>query len=188
MAIYEIAIAVKDKEGKRKKEGDMVAVIPHGAQWGSAVIDEYLIVLVETSMTLDEMRKMCAQRVYRRKSNGEIISAEELQKLVESEDGESPSNFEVHRKNRYSIPMNGIKTYIPDLDMAKVQDETCKYQPFKTASKLVEGFDGKDGHNYLDKKDMDTTCSVAGKEQEFVINLNTSPPLILDTLTGKKIK
>ncbi len=194
MLKYEIAIAVKDAQefgNPRKKEGDLVAVIPHGAQWGSGVIAPYFIVIVETLASFETIRKMCAQRLYQHKQLGMLTTADDYERITvpieDGGEGGDPQNYEIKYKNRYSIPFNNIKIAISDLNMTKLQDENYIYQPFKTASKLIEGFDGKNGHNLLDIKDMDTTCLVAGIEQELSISLDVMP-IIWDKYTQSFVK
>ena len=51
MAKYELCTAVADStDPLRKQEGDLIAVIPYNAQWGSAVIGSCFIIIVNAKM------------------------------------------------------------------------------------------------------------------------------------------
>ena len=178
MPKYEFAIAIKDEpEGHRKKAGDISSVRPYPRNCGSKTIKEYLIVIVETSRTLEEMKNFTI-----RQFADPNIDSHEKQDIAFME-GQKPI-----AKRRYKIPLNLIKgSFITDLDMTKVTDPECRYQPFKSASQLVEKFDGVGNHQFLEEKDVDTVSSVAGKYKEFCINMDKTP-IIWDKSTNSFIQ
>jgi hypothetical protein len=56
---YEILITAKDElEIGRKKEGDIIDVIPYPHIWGKKELNKYLVVTVENNLTLEQMWKL----------------------------------------------------------------------------------------------------------------------------------
>jgi len=123
MADFEFAIAVKDEEGKRKKQGDIIAVKPAPWDWGRKEVDEYLIVPV-TGLTKEEAHNLC-QPHYDGGVKQEDITVENIPAIV--------------GKRRYNIPLDTIKTgWCADMITVDVEDKTKIYQPLKDAKVVID--------------------------------------------------
>jgi len=114
MAKYELLIAVADeadlKSGhKRKKEGDIIAVVPSPHNWGRKEIDQYLVVPIELDKTLPELKAM-------------------FQPFGELKDG---------KKRRYKIDLATLQSKLAELDLAKVRNKTTIYQPYLKQSEII---------------------------------------------------
>jgi len=191
MPKYELAIAVVDELDHtpgltRKKEGDIICVLPYPTDWGRKVIDEYFIVIVETNATLEEMKRFQKKRLYRDKKTGFLVTEEDYQIATGPETGtKTRTDFEMAAKSRYTIPFLSVQPIV-SLDMNKVKNKTYIYQPFKKASELIKPFENTE--YYLKLYDVDCTAGVISAEQEFSINLDTLPPIIFDKYENKKVK
>lgn len=116
MAKYEFLLAIKDEQDlalvKRKKEGDIVAVRPYPWNWGSSEINEYLVVIMTSPLSITKLRNLY-----------ETVGAG-------------------GKKNRFSIKLNKIKSKYVKFDITKAQDRTYIYQPFKKRSQLLGKLNG----------------------------------------------
>jgi len=193
MPKYELAIAVVDELDHtpgltRKKEGDIICILPYPTDWGRKVIDEYFIVIVETDATLEEMKRFQCRRLYRDKKTAFLVTQEDYEIAIDPETGTKlPTDFEMAAKSRYVIPFSDVQVIAP-LDMNKVRDKQYIYQPFKKASEVVKHFDGKNSKYLLTVNDVDCAAGIISAEQEFSINLDTLPAIIFDKYENKKIK
>ena len=193
MPKYELAIAVVDELDHtpgltRKKEGDIICVLPYPTDWGRKVIDEYFIVIVETDATLEEMKRFQKKRLYRDKKTSFLVTEKDYENAIAPETGTKlPTDFEMAAKSRYVIPFPSIQPIAP-LDINKVRNKTYIYQPFKKASELVKHFDGKKSKYLLTVNDVDCAAGLISAEQEFSINLDTLPAIIFDKYENKKVK
>ena len=82
-------------------------------------------------------------------------------------------------KNRYSIELLALKTnpLMYELDIAKVQDKECVYQPFKTSEDLLLG-----------KPDMFAEIDSGTKPNEFiVVEWSEAEPIVWDNALGKAV-
>lgn len=181
MALYEVAVVIKNGPDTHtsiigKRQGDIVAVKPYPWNWGRKEIDEYLIVIFETTRSVEQVYKT-EESVYLYTKNDSLISQAEANALEALND----MRFKLVYKNRFSIPLAKVLDHITDLDLDKVENKLWIYQPFKKASQLVDKFDGKNKNRLLSLLDVDTYSIAADIEQEFVINLDLYP-IIWDKL------
>lgn len=178
MPKYEIAIAVTDEQDlpsghKRKKEGDIVSVRPYPRNCGRKVINQSLVVIVESNATFQEMLNLTAP-LY---TDG----------LLERPESEILQGIEVKpiAKHKYMIPLDIIKNgWLPDLDLSKVRDKGKIYQPFKSDVQLVQKFDGMNGHRILIRSEVDTQSAYAAKNVELVIDINEKVSFAFDKHLG----
>jgi len=176
MPKYEMAIAVVDEaEAHRKNQGDIVGIVPYPNIWGRKEIDEYLILIIEDARSLSEIRKAFCQDIF--KNGDERKTRYEVSLLSEVEQ----KNWAFEKKNAFRNDIDELKKTITDLDMAKMENKTIKYQPCKKASEMVIGADD------IQEEDVDTVSVVAGKEEEISINLSTYPDLIKSNITGESV-
>jgi hypothetical protein len=186
MPIHEFLIAVIDEaEGNRKKEGDIIAVRPHPWHWGRKEIDGWLIVIVESIKTLEEMRTLGAQPIYRDTKDGKLMSAQEVLTIARPNGSRPVEEFEVITKNRYQVSFADVVANCPSLDLAKVRDERKIYQPFKRASQLIEKLDGLEGRRLVRIEEVEASTGAIGAEDEVCIDLHALP--IFDKFTGATI-
>jgi len=127
MGDFEFAVCVKDEADlasghKRMKQGDIIAVKPAGWQWGKKEVNGFLIVPV-TGLTKEEAHSMCQPHY----SGG--IKQEELTESM---------NPVRAGKRRYSIPLDIIKDWEPDLNIADVENKNKVYQPLKNKGKKLD--------------------------------------------------
>jgi hypothetical protein len=113
MPKYEFLLAANDEADlasghKRKKQGDIIAVRPHPWKWGSKEVDNYLIVIAESSIDLETLKTKIQDR---------------------SQAGD---------KCRCRISLADVKTKMASLDIKKVEDRELIYQPFKTKESIIE--------------------------------------------------
>lgn len=166
MPKYEFAVTIKDEsERHRKKAGDISSVRPYPRNCGSKTIKQYLIVIVETSKTFEEMQNFTIRQF----ADPNVDSKEK--EAIAFEEGQKPI-----AKRRYKIPLDLLKNdFIADLDMVKVSDPEVRYQPFKSASQLVARFDGLEKRQYMEEKDVDTVSLSSAKYEEFCIDMDKTP-------------
>lgn len=164
MPKYELMLACADEpEAHRKKEGDIISVRPYPCNWGKKVIEQYLIVIIETEEDIETMRATYEMALYK-----------------DGSDGELPDSIKL-AKNRFQIPLSIIKEgWITDLDLHKVRDKNYIYQPFKRASQLTARFDGKEGRHLLNGPDVDCISEVSMANNEFVVDTKEEVSLIWD--------
>jgi len=200
MPRYEIAIAVKDEidhtPGKfRKKEGDIISVRSYPRNCGRKVIDEYLIIIVETNKS--EIKTRLRQPLWQ---DGLIENIDFRD--IDKDDHLNPKIYpdkdyvwdiqaqqpmkrpEQLAKRRYKIPLS----IFGNIHMGKVQNKTNVYQPFKKASQLVEKFDGKDGRYLLKAKDVDCKGIGISAEQEVIFRWSATNNLVIDKYTNSYIE
>jgi len=167
------------------KEGDICGAYAYPKNHGAKVLDEWLILIVSTSVSLKTLEKMSLQPVYRSIKTSKIVSHDYYDMMVCSNMA-NDSNYVKVTKARYSIPFNDLLSKIAGIDFKKVRDPKKKYQPCKKATQLVKDFDGKDGRYLIETKDVETFTSGIGAEQEIIINLD-STPIIYDKISGKMV-
>jgi len=193
MPKYEFYLAVTDEpEAHRKNEGDIVTILPYGAECGSAVVDEYLIVIVELGETdLEKVKERFMQPLL---ENGHIddVTFRDIydtdgidlvryprgQYVLDIKSGMAMLRPRKIGKNKYSIPLQKIKDKIPELDLVKVRDKKVKYQPMKIATQLTEKSEK------LKAEDVD--CGLDNTKEQTINWL--SKDLIKDNSTGQFIK
>jgi len=185
MAKFELLIAANDEADlatghKRKKEGDIVAVRPHPWNWGRKEIDNYLVVIIESNMTIRELRTMCEESLLRKKSDGTIITRTAFS-ILEQDGGANIDDYEKYSKRACKIDLADLKAEVPDLDLDKVHDRNLKYQPFKSAKQLVHKFSD------IKEADVDTVSSMAGKDHEFSIDMQTKSLVYNKMLDRKEV-
>jgi len=196
MAKYEILIANKNtSESHRKNKGDILAVRPHPWNWGKTEIEIGLVVIVESSKKLEEMRLLSApifQKDGVKKFSHEIPEGEE-------------SQWALVKKGGNNVDMTVLGTVITDLDNTKLEDDSMIYQPMKARTQLVSKFDGgiifekgdegKTEKELLDEgkevkkrhlvttSDVDTNSVVADSDTELSIDLAVTLNLIKNQIT-----
>ena len=74
------------------------------------------------------------------------------------------------------------------IDKTKVQDKEYIYQPFKSATKLVEPFDGLGTNRLLTKADVDCVATGIGEDEEKSILWDATNTLVQDKFTNSYIK
>lgn len=163
MPIHEILLKISGK-GKAA-EGDIIAVRPHGFNWGLNEIKHFLILLVFDNRTTDELSKLCKRPLY--------IDGREIEEINEAQEAcfdmgilfiepEKAVDF------RFKIDIEDLKILNPELNLTKVRENTI-YQPYKKASKLIEKFNGKKGNHKLTVANVNAGWMV---EQEIIIGGN----------------
>jgi len=145
-----IALATKNKEGKRAKEGDVICVRPAGWQWGVKERKQFLIVEVDVP-EIDNV------------PDSRMLEAP----LFENTDldwwpGEDEDDT-ILEKRRFKIDLDELKTKIKaekgkDIDKDKIQDDEVDYQPIENDTLADVLFDKKnnkklDDFNKVMKKD-----------------------------------
>ena len=172
--IYEISVAVVDEADlvsghKRKKEGDIISVIPYQGNWGSKCLDEYFIIPVETDASFEKMLKL-KDPLY------------DTDKPIIDENGEITSP--VLAKHRYAISFDEVKKLnLTTIDMTKVQNKTVMYQPFKKKTEILTPFN-KSGSNSISAVSIDCGTS---EESEYVVNIQNNT-VIYDKFLKEFIK
>lgn len=149
MPKYEFSIAVKDEpEPHRKKEGDIVGVHPKRPSAGRKVLDEYLLIPFECTLSLNELCLKLKVPLY----NADLKNGIDFRD-IEDEDADMdkyPGDLYVWdikaekpltrptrlARNRYRIPFS----LLGSLDFNKVRDGKAIYQPFKKVSELISKF------------------------------------------------
>lgn len=187
MALYEILLALhKDDNPKPSvKEGDLYDAYDYPKDWGAKILDEWLILIVSTSVSLKTLKLMCQQPIYRNLKTSKIISYY-MYDMATNDNPANESNFVKIIKTRYSIPFTGLLSKISGIDFAKVRDSKKKYQPCKKTSQIINYFDGRPGYHLITAKDIDTSTSEIDKEQEVIIDLDLTP-IIYDKLTKEMV-
>jgi hypothetical protein len=116
MSKWEFAIAVADEpEAHRKKEGDIIAVKPYPWQWGTKEQDAYMIVIVD-GLTKDEAHNYCKPLYPNGETDENIIMEQNIKPIA---------------KRRHSIPLDVLKSKMPELNFSKIRNKTLVYQPMK---------------------------------------------------------
>lgn len=199
MPKYEFAIAVKDEvdyaPGKvRKKEGDIINLKPYPRNCGRKVIDEYLIVIVECSQT---NHKALKQKLTLPLFEDGLTEDVDFREICPEDDLDPlaypPPDYvwdlqarmvikrpKMLAKRRYKIPLS----LLGNIDLAKVRDKTCIYQPFKKATQLVSKFDGENGNHFLEEKDVDCSAPGISSGQEIVFQWSAVENLVVDKYTN----
>jgi hypothetical protein len=115
-----MAIATYDRPDIHHKEGDIIAIMPAGWQWGQEELRTYLILEMDLGLTIDtieEARKLEVPFF----EKGEIWWPDDIPKIIE--------------KRRYKIPFTDLDTTAKSagttIDWAKVKT-TISYQPLQT--------------------------------------------------------
>lgn len=192
MPKYEISIALHkdDNPLPSKNEGDIVSAKEYPATWGKKILDGWLIVIVETTAQYSTMRWLAKQRIMWDKVTGRTITHDDYDAYtVDPVTGRHSSEFEVYRKNRFTLPFATISAEVPGVDLAKVRNRKYKYQPFKSATHLASVFDGKEGRYLINKSEIDASISAlsaVGQDDEVVIDLDTKP-IIIDHFKAKTV-
>ncbi len=121
--VVSMAIAIRDEpEAHRKKEGDIIAVMPHGWQWGRKEVKRYLIVDVDVG-AIDKMPD--ARKFEVPKYEADIATPPGI-------DEENPPA--ITGKRRFHIPFNVLNALaeargVVDIDFNRVADPEDEYQP-----------------------------------------------------------
>lgn len=161
MAIHEFLVcAVNESEDHRKKEGDIIAVRPHGWCWGLKELSRCLVVLVEDDRSSEELNDLVAEVTY--ENHQKESESQRLKKLI---------------KFKLKMPLTEIKKINTEVDLDKARNPSFIYQPFKTTDDLIKKFDGKNGNRFLNHKDVDTGLNA---DKEFIINKIKAPKLIIE--------
>lgn len=206
MPKYEFAISVKNElehtVGKvKKKEGDIIGLRPYPRNCGRKVIDEYLIVIVECPAAhhtqahyamkqkltaplwenglvewvdferLDKDHGVSLMQYPRRDYDWDIQAAKPIKRVLKV------------AKRRHKIPLN----ILGNIDMAKIQNKSYVYQPFKKATQLVKKLNGLDGNKYLSIQDVDCVATGIGAEQEVTFQWNMLDNLVMDKYNNSYI-
>jgi len=163
MSKWEFAIAVADEpEAHRKKEGDIIAVKPYPWQWGTREQDAYLIVIVN-GLTQAEAHKYCSPMYTDGMTQDEVeqiatpINIDEIRQyenthVDEPSQGEAiqpiyingMTQAEVNQicrpiaKRRHSIPLDVLKSKMPELVLDKIKDKSLVYQPIKDKDSSID--------------------------------------------------
>ena len=145
MPIHEILIACADEpEAHRKKEGDVIAVRPHGWPWGKKELERGLIVLVEDARTSEELSNLLCQPLYEDgRSQAEVDQAENA--MLEAGLYNLWSPPEIIAKRKHKIDMPTLRAQAPAIDAAKIRNKALAYQPFLAASRFVANKDDAKG-------------------------------------------
>ncbi len=176
MAKYEILIAGRtEPEAHRKNKGDILAVRAHPWNWGKVEIGIGVVVIVESSKTLEQMQDYECN-IYEHKTTKVQLPYCQVAKMAEAEHDE----YKVKKKCAFNLDIVELKKTMADFDDAKAANFGIKYQSFKKASQLIQKFDGKGSNRLVNDADVDTICSSAGKETECVIDFNDNASLIKD--------
>ena len=208
MPKYEFAIAVNDEpEAHRKNEGDIISIRSYPRNCGRKVIDEYLVVIVECNASDPRVLKQRLRAPLWENGLVEWVDWREFQtrKSRPLKPGEDDVDLELYppeeyvwdikagkpmerprreAKRRYKIPLS----VLGNIDLAKVQNKTYIYQPFKKASQLVEKFDGKDGRYDLKVQDVDCVATGMSAEQEVVFQWSAVDNLVVDKYTNSYVE
>jgi len=202
MPTFEFQIAVVDEpESHRKNEGDVVNVTKHPSLGnGRMTIKEYLIVVVDVKAEVDlselqrHFKQACLADGYNEWDFREINLDPEMGEVddiglihpssvnlyvIRLSDGVIMPHPKKLGKNRYSIELLALKTnpLMYELDIAKVQDKECVYQPFKTSEDLLLG-----------KPDMFAEIDSGTKPNEFiVVEWSEAEPIVWDNALGKAV-
>jgi len=116
MAVFEFAIATKDKDGTRSKTGDIIAYKPHPWQWSDHELRNYLIVVIG-GITEEQAAALCSPDYEGGKIAGKF-TAEESPAIV--------------NKRRFNIPLDSIaKAIKADVSLSDLRDSRKIYQPAK---------------------------------------------------------
>ncbi len=170
MAKYEILIGGKDQtEAHRYNKGDILAIRPHPWNWGAKEIKIGLVVIAESTKTMDEMKTYEDFIFEHDISKAQIKGNEYRQKREAGTD----AGYKLKRKCINNIDLVELRKTITDLNDTKMEDKAVIYQPCKKASQLVQKFDGLNGSRLVEEKDVDTVSSVAAKEAEISINIDS---------------
>ena len=134
--IVSMAIAIRDEADlasghKRKKAGDIIAVMPADWVWGTAERKQYLIVIVDLGATISDIAT--ARKL-------------EIPQFLTGERWYPEQMPEVIGKRRYKIPLDVLKSKAAFkgiiIDLNKVADPDDNYQPLeKDSFSKEEGLD-----------------------------------------------
>jgi hypothetical protein len=186
MPKFEFAVKAFDSEDlesghKRSKKGDIIAYKPYPWKWGSMESPHFLIVIMD-NLTEEEAEKMCKPYY-----EGGV-------ETFDIENGQP----EIIAKRRYKIDLDAIKKDIlPELDMAKVENASYVYQPFKKEADVKCAFIKEMAtpvevkplsKEVIDEtKDIEITEELAqpvdcgeSKDEEFSIDAKTYSNIIID--------
>ena len=74
-------------------------------------------------------------------------------------------------KRKFRLPVARLLNRIPEIDIDKIQDSNYIYQPFKSASQLIQKFDGRNSNHSLSINEVD--YSIPGTiDSEEIIEFN----------------
>lgn len=190
MNIYQLSLAIDDKADNpkaSKKEGDIISVISYEASWGRSVLDEYLCIVVQTSVELNKLKSLASQIVFYDNFAGVRLTSDDMHLALSFEDKSNPieNRFSTLFKRRYCVPIdldtvqkiithtnipreklgniNGdtnknLKFIVDSLDMSKVRNNNIMYQPFLKKSKVLSQFNNS-SHMTYDKNEKFYRCS-----------------------------
>jgi hypothetical protein len=125
MAKWEIAICSKDEADlesghKRKKRGDIIAIVPYPHVWGRKEVLNHTIIIVDnlTEEEVNEMKKPLYEND------------------IEPDLDESKKPL---AKRKFKVDLDKIKTNIKtDLDFDRIEDFSDNYQPFKDEELVID--------------------------------------------------
>lgn len=178
MPVYDFCIAVTDEiESHRKKEGDVIAVRPHGWNWGRKEIDAYLIVPIECEepdinvlrdyferplLENDHVEGVTFRAIFPSIDGQEIFNQYGLTHVIGIPCGKLKLRPKILGKNRCKIPLDCLGK----IDLAKVRDKTAIYQPFLMASHVVAKFDGLHDNQLLTVSEVDCVAEDIKADEE----------------------
>lgn len=139
MANYELLIACRDElEEHRKNEGDIIDIKPSPWKWGRQETCRFLIVPVQSSLHLKELKELCEPQ----RENGLLFKELPLQLVWDKEgnmlppmpDDSSPRKA----KSRFQLPLNVLSGWLSGLNFNRVRDLEDHYQPFKQCGIIID--------------------------------------------------
>ena len=154
MAKVELLICANDEADlasghRRKKEGDIITAKPYPWSWGPGELYDHLIVIMETTTPWNQLRDLFEEREYTIQGNEDTT---------------------VLGKRAYQLPLANLKAKQTSwIDLTKVNDPNLIYQPFKSATQMVQKLDGVGKHLLLPKGEIDSVATGIGADDEFNI-------------------
>ena len=144
MPLYDLLIAVADEpEAHRKKEGDIIAIRPHGWKWGLKEIDQYLVVVIEADEPDVNFMRGLFERPLLEGDHVEGITFRHVfgEDSISAVDMQGNPIFDPIRlgKNKYRISLESLG--LGEDELKKVRDKSVIYQPFLKASHVVSKFE-----------------------------------------------
>lgn len=142
MAQYEFLIACRDEpEAHRKNEGDIIDIKASPWEWGRKENCRFLIVPVQSSLPLNELKELCEPQ----RGNGLFFKELPLQLIWDKEGNMLPpmpdDSSPYVAKRRFQIPLGILSGWLPDLDFNRVRDPNDHYQPLKEQNIVIDFFE-----------------------------------------------
>ncbi len=134
---WELLVAIKDIEGKRKA-GDIIDYKKYPHNWGRKEVDQYLVIPIENLSSFTLARFISP--LYDNSKYPDEMTDEEMHSAA------------IVKKRRHCFPLDILKTgWYPSMDLDRVADPTDVYQPLKDNGIFID-FD-EHVKNVLDKVD-----------------------------------